>query len=108
MVTSVTVGGTSSSVTETMKLSATSEYSLDVAVAATWFTTTLSLSPSESVTALTVTVWGVFQFIVVNVSVFWVPFAEFPSVSSTVTARVSELVMVAVTFWVGWPAKRTV
>ena len=59
----------------------------------------------SSACAVSVTVWAVFQFVDVNVSVFWRPTAA--SVS-TVTAAVLALVRVAVTVWVGCDVSRTV
>ena len=82
-------------------------YSLLVAVVAVCAMVAFSPVPSVSSTAVRVTVWGVFQFALVNVRAFWTP--GFPvSVSSTVTAVVSLLVMVTVTSWVGSADRRAV
>ena len=68
----------------------------------------LSPVPSVSSAAVRVTVWGVFQFVDVNVRVFWTPLLLSPSVSSTVTAVVSSLAIVTVASWVGSEDRRTV
>ena len=82
-------------------------YSLCVAVLAVWVMVTFSPTPSLSWAAVRVTVWGVFQFALVNVRVFWTPGLPV-SVSSTVTAVVSSLVMATVAVWVGSEDRRTV
>ena len=102
-----TMAGVSSSVTLAVKLPDTLLNSLLGVVAAVCVMVTFSSKPLSSCWALRVTVWGVFQFALVNVRVFWVPCAM-PSVSSTVTEDVFPLVMVAVTVWVGSAERRTV
>ena len=101
------MAGVSSSFTVAVKLPPTFRYSLFVVVAAAWAMVTDSSKPLSSCWALRVTVWGVFQFVAVNVRVFWTPCAM-PSVSPTVTANVLPLVIVAVTVWVGCDVRRTV
>ena len=101
------MAGVSSSFTVAVKLPLTFRYSLFVVVAAACAMVTDSSKPLSSCCAVRVTVWGVFQLLDVNVRVFWVP--GFPvSVSSTVTANVLPLVIVAVTVWVGCEVRRTV
>ena len=101
------MAGVSSSVTLAMKLPDTLLNSLLGVVAAVCVMVTFSSKPLSSCSALRVTVWGVSQFALVKVRVFWSP--GFPvSVSSTVTDVVSLLVIVAVTVWVGSALRRTV
>ena len=101
------MAGVSSSVTAAMKSPLTFRYSLFVVVAALWAMVTDSSKPLSSCCAVRVTVWGVFQLLDVNVRVFWAPGLPV-SVSSTTTANVLLLVIVAVTVWVGWEVRRTV
>ena len=82
-------------------------YSLAVGVVAVWVIVADSPTPSSSWAAVRVTVCGVFQLAAVNVRVFWTPFSLSPSVSPTVTAA-SSLVMVTVVVWVGSEDRRTV
>ena len=101
------MAGVSSSVTLAVKLPDTLLNSLLGVVAAACVMVTVSSKPSSSCWALRVTVCGVFQFALVNVSVFWSPGVSV-SVSPTVTEDVSPLVMVAVTVCVGSALRRTV
>ena len=101
------MAGVSSSATLAVKLPLTLRYSLFVVVAAACAMVAVSSKPLSSCCAVRVTVWGVSQFVAVNVSVFWTPFWLSPSVSPTVTDGVL-LAMVAVTVWVGCVCRRTV
>ena len=101
------MAGVSSSFTLAVKLPLTFLYSLFVAVVAAWAMVTDSSKPLSSSCAVRVTVWGVSQFVAVNVRVFCTPCVS-PSVSPTVTEDVSPLVIVVVTVWVGSEDRRTV
>ena len=101
------IAGVSSSSTVAVKSDDTFVYSLLVVVAALCVMATLSSAPPSSCWAFRVTVWGVFQFVLVNVRVFWSPGVSV-SVSPTVTAVASLVAMVAVTVWVGSELRRTV
>ena len=89
--------GVSSSSTAASKVADRPLYSLVVAVRDRWPTSTDSSAPSRSCAAVSVTVWAVFQLLVVNVSV------DVP----TVTAPVSGLRIVTVASCVGRVARRT-
>ena len=68
-------------------------------------TVAVSSVVSASSAAATVTVWAVFQVVVVNVSVFWVP-GVLASVSAMVTSPPP--LKLTVTLAVGWLPSRTV
>ena len=101
------MAGVSSSVTDAVNVPLTLVYSLFGVVLARCVTVAVSSKPLSSCRAVRVTVRGVFQFVLVNVSVFWTPFRLSPSVSPTVTDGVL-LVIVAVTVRVGCVRRRTV
>ena len=102
---SKTNAGASSSVVLAVIVACTLAYSAGPVTV--WVIVALSPVPLSSSAAVRVTVWGVFQLVDVNVRVFWTPFRLSPSVSSTVTAA-SSLVMVTVASWVGSEDRRTV
>ena len=101
------MAGVSSSVAVAVNVPLTLVYSLFGVVLARCVMVAVSSKPLSSCCAVRVTVWGVSQFVAVNVRVFWTPFRLSPSVSSTVTDGVL-LVMVAVTVRVGCVYRRTV
>ena len=100
--------GVSSSAVFAVRVACRFVYSLADDVDDVWVIVALSPTPSSSSAAVRVTVRGVFQLLDVNVSVFWTPFRLSPSVSPTVTAVASLLVIVTVASWVGSEDRRTV